>query len=74
MFRLVKMAVTPLLFKEVDLAGQHGGHVGAVADPGQVGDGVGDHHRRVEVTDECLHGRKVGLEAEQARSHTMELE
>ena len=73
-FRLVNSAVTPLRLQEVDLAGQHRGHVAPGADAQEVGDRVHDDDGGVELADQLLHGEQVRLEAEQAGAEAVELE
>ncbi len=58
----------------VDLAREHGEHVGAGPDPQQVGDRIKDHHRRVELGDRRLHRQQVRLEPEQRRAKAAERE
>ena len=60
--------------QEVDLPGEHRGHVGAGADAQQVGDRVHDDHGGIELADEPLHGEQVRLEAEQAGAEAAELQ
>ena len=62
----------PSALQEVDLAGQHRRYVMAGPDADQVRYRVQDHDRGIEIVNQALHGRQMGLETKQAGAHASE--